>query len=62
MVDALAKLHALRWRRAVLWVLADNTHAQNFYARGGWTHDGVEREGDIGPVSTRQLRYVRELP
>jgi ribosomal protein S18 acetylase RimI-like enzyme len=62
MIDALATLHARGWRRAVLWVLADNTHAQDFYARGGWTADGIEREGDIGPTPTRQLRYVRELP
>ncbi len=62
MVDALTKLHAQGWRRAVLWVLAENTHARGFYARGGWISDGIEREGDIGPASTRQLRYVRELP
>ncbi|MBF9128868.1 GNAT family N-acetyltransferase [Plantactinospora sp. S1510] len=62
MVDALAKLHARGWRRAVLWVLADNTHARSFYVRGGWVPDGVEREGDIGPVLTRQLRHVRNLP
>ncbi|AVT31413.1 GNAT family N-acetyltransferase [Plantactinospora sp. BC1] len=62
MVDALAKLHARGWRRAVLWVLVDNAHARNFYARGGWVPDGVEREGAIGPVLTPQLRYARDLP
>jgi len=62
MVDALAELHEQGWRRAVLWVLADNRHAQRFYAGGGWAPDGVERQGDIGPVPTRQLRYVRDLP
>lgn len=62
MVDALAKLRAQGWRRAVLWVLADNAHARDFYLRGGWAPDGGEREGDIGPVLTRQLRYVRDLP
>ncbi|WP_407951957.1 GNAT family N-acetyltransferase [Plantactinospora sonchi] len=62
MVDALAKLHARGWTRAVLWVLTDNHHAREFYLRGGWRPDGAEREGDIGTVLTRQLRYARDLP
>jgi hypothetical protein len=62
MADALATLYRRGWRRAALWVLAGNAHAQRFYRRGGWTPDGTERESDIGPVRTRQLRYVRELP
>jgi len=62
MVDALATLHSQGWQRVVLWVLADNAHARDFYARGGWAPDGVERDGDIGPALTHQLRYARELP
>ncbi|GAA3747430.1 GNAT family N-acetyltransferase [Plantactinospora mayteni] len=62
MVDALAKLRAQGWRRAVLWVLVGNAHARDFYARGGWVPDGAEREGGIGPVLTPQLRYARDLP
>ncbi|WP_422773303.1 GNAT family N-acetyltransferase [Plantactinospora sp. WMMC1484] len=62
MVDALARLRAQGWRRAVLWVLVDNTHARDFYVRGGWAPDGAERDGDIGPAMTRQLRYARDLP
>jgi len=62
MVDALAKLSARGWPRAVLWVLADNVRAREFYARGGWRPDGGERQGEIGPASTLQLRYVRDLP
>lgn len=61
MVDALATLRARGWRRAVLWVLDGNARARDFYARGGWAPDGAEREGDIGPASTRQLRYARDL-
>ncbi|MEO3742134.1 GNAT family N-acetyltransferase [Plantactinospora sp. B5E13] len=62
MVDTLAKLHARGWSRAVLWVLADNLHAREFYLRGGWRPDGAERDGDIGGVQTPQLRYARDLP
>ncbi|MDG4789748.1 GNAT family N-acetyltransferase [Micromonospora sp. WMMD1102] len=62
MVDALAKLHARGWRRAVLWVLAENAHARDFYLRGGWRPDGAQREGGIGRVLTPQLRYARDLP
>ncbi|MGI5212177.1 N-acetyltransferase family protein [Plantactinospora sp. CA-290183] len=62
MVDALATFRLRGWRRAVLWVLAQNTHARDFYARGGWRPDGVEREGDIGPAPTWQVRYVRPVP
>nr|MDT0657892.1 GNAT family N-acetyltransferase [Micromonospora sp. DSM 115978] len=62
MRDALATLHRRGWRRAVLWVLAGNSHARAFYARGGWTPDGIERDDDIGPATTRQLRYARDLP
>ncbi|MDG4828639.1 GNAT family N-acetyltransferase [Solwaraspora sp. WMMD1047] len=62
MTDALATLHRRGWRRAVLWVLAGNSHARDFYARCGWTPDGVERDDDIGTATTRQLRYVRDLP
>jgi GNAT superfamily N-acetyltransferase len=62
MIDALAAMHRRGWRRAALWVLAENAHARDFYRRGGWVPDGVERRGDIGPVPTRQLRYLRDLP
>ncbi|MEV4757458.1 GNAT family N-acetyltransferase [Micromonospora sp. NPDC049559] len=62
MIDALATLHGRGWRHAVLWVLAGNERARRFYERGGWRPDGVERQGNIGPAVTRQLRYRRDLP
>jgi len=61
MVDALAKLHQQGWRRAVLWVLADNAHARRFYERGGWTPDGAARDEAIGQALIPQLRYARSL-
>lgn len=61
MADALAKLAAGGWRHAVLWVLADNTHARGFYERGGWAPDGEQRDDFIGPAPVRQVRYTRPL-
>ncbi|PWU57855.1 GNAT family N-acetyltransferase [Micromonospora sp. S4605] len=61
MVDALATMRARGWRRGVLWVLAQNTHARRFYERGGWAPTGQEREDVIGSAVTRQLRYARLL-
>ncbi|MEH1123438.1 GNAT family N-acetyltransferase [Micromonospora sp. CPCC 206061] len=62
MRDALAKLSAGGWRRAVLWVLTANTRARRFYERGGWAPDGVEREDHIGTAPVRHMRYVLPLP
>ncbi|MCW6008408.1 GNAT family N-acetyltransferase [Micromonospora sp. CPCC 205371] len=62
MRDALAKLAASGWRRAVLWVLTGNARARRFYERGGWVPDGVEREDHIGTALVRHMRYSRPLP
>ena len=61
MIEALATLRRQGWRRAVLWVLADNAHARSFYERGGWTSDGAERTDMIGPAAVRLVRYSRAL-
>jgi GNAT superfamily N-acetyltransferase len=61
MSDALGRLVARGWRRAVLWVLAKNTRARGFYERGGWSPDGGERDEFIGHALVHQLRYVRPL-
>ncbi|MEV2237123.1 GNAT family N-acetyltransferase [Micromonospora sp. NPDC049891] len=61
MVDALAGMRARGWRRAVLWVLRDNTHARRFYERGGWHPTGQKRDDTIGTTLTPQLRYARPL-
>ncbi|MCG5468591.1 GNAT family N-acetyltransferase [Micromonospora sp. LAH09] len=61
MVDALDAMRARGWRRAALWVLADNANARAFYERGGWTPTGDERDEAIGSAQTRQLRYTRPL-
>jgi GNAT superfamily N-acetyltransferase len=61
MVDALDAMRAAGWPRAVLWVLAGNAHARAFYERGGWRADGRRREDALGPVSTAQVRYAKDL-
>lgn len=62
MVDALATLRGRGWTQAALWVLTDNSHAREFYQRGGWTADGLERTEYVGSALVPQLRYVRDLP
>ncbi|MEH1167580.1 GNAT family N-acetyltransferase [Micromonospora sp. CPCC 205539] len=61
MLDALDAMRSRGWRRAVLWVLARNAHALEFYRRGGWTPTGDERDEAIGSAQTRQIRYARPL-
>lgn len=62
MVDALQTLAVEGYRRAVLWVLVDNTPARSFYERGGWMCDGLEREDMIGSALTPLVRYSRTVP
>lgn len=50
-----------RCRSAILWVLAANVRARQFYERTGWRPDGTVRESPIGRTVTRQLRYVRPV-
>jgi hypothetical protein len=45
----------------VLWVFAGNVHARRFYERGGWSCDGAERAGFVGPAKLPQLRYTHPL-
>jgi GNAT superfamily N-acetyltransferase len=61
MADALDKLASGGWQRAVLWVLAENGHARDFYERGGWAPDGEQRDDFIGPALVHQVRYTRPL-
>lgn len=47
--DARGRLAASGFTHGVLWVLAGNSRAEAFYEADGWTRDGGERVGDIGP-------------
>lgn len=61
MADALTALAHRGWKRAVLWVLADNAHARRFYERRGWSPDGERRNEYIGSALVNQVRYARPL-
>ena len=60
MASALAALEAERYRRVVLWVLADNARARRFYERAGFAADGgTNILTGLGGVL--ELRYTRPL-
>jgi ribosomal protein S18 acetylase RimI-like enzyme len=57
---ALAALRADGYRRAVLWVLADNVRARRFYDRAGFAPDGAcTIISGLGGVL--EVRYYRDL-
>jgi ribosomal protein S18 acetylase RimI-like enzyme len=60
MESALSALEADGYRRAVLWVLADNARARRFYERAGFTPDGATNIlAGLGGVL--EVRYTRDL-
>ncbi len=61
MVDALAKLAKVGGSRAVLWVLAANERAREFYEAGGWLPDGETRTEPVNGEPVDQLRYSVDL-
>jgi GNAT superfamily N-acetyltransferase len=60
MEAALTALEADGYRRAVLWVLADNARARRFYERARFTPDGATNVlAGLGGVL--EVRYARDL-
>ena len=60
MVSALDALRGDRYRRVVLWVLADNARARRFYERAGFTVDGgTNILSGLGGVL--EVRYARDV-
>ncbi len=61
-VDAL-RGHGVR--RAILWVVADNSAARAFYERQGWAWDGTRLERPLGGFpdfpSVVEVRYALDL-
>ncbi|AQT81501.1 hypothetical protein B1R94_22965 [Mycolicibacterium litorale] len=55
------RLRRAGYRRASLWVLADNLRARRFYERSGWRTDGVQRTDVIGATEVHEVRYATEL-
>lgn len=56
-----ARLAALGFRAAVLWVMVGNTRAERFYRGDGWRHDGARRRESIWNISVEVCRYGRAL-
>lgn len=56
-----ARLEALGFRDAVLWVLAGNARAQRFYDRDGWRRDGAQRTACVWGMPVEEIRFRRLL-
>lgn len=52
---------ARRYRSAYLWVLDTNVRAQRFYAKHGWSFDGVTKAAEIGGAEVTELRFCSDL-
>ena len=60
MTSVLDALRGDRYRRVVLWVLADNARARRFYERAGFTLDGSTNVlNGLGGVL--EVRYTRDV-
>jgi len=55
------ELRRAGFTRAVLWVVPANARARRFYAREGWTHDGVDRTTTVQGITVDVTRYSRAL-
>jgi GNAT superfamily N-acetyltransferase len=59
--EARSELHRLGFAKAVLWVVAGNARAEQFYRADGWTPDGLHRARQIWNASVDTVRYSRVL-
>jgi GNAT superfamily N-acetyltransferase len=51
----------LGFTRAVLWVVAGNARAEQFYQADGWSADGLRRAQQVWSVTVDTVRYSRAL-
>jgi GNAT superfamily N-acetyltransferase len=58
---ACERLVEMGFCHALLWALAGNERAEQFYLRKGWTPDGSKRTEVLWGVSAQDLRYRRNL-
>lgn len=56
-----AELADLGYRRAVLWVVAENTRARTFYESEAWYFDGTARSATVQGATVNEVRYARDL-
>lgn len=59
--EARGELSRLGFTQAVLWVVAGNARAEQFYRADGWTPDGLHRARQVWSVTVDTLRYSRVL-
>lgn len=59
--EARRELCRLGFTKAVLWVVARNARAQQFYRADGWTPDGLLRTRQIWNITVDTVRYSRVL-
>jgi len=62
MAAACGRLVRSGFRRATLWVLADNARARRFYGAAGWQFDGTVKHDDSRGFPVVEVRYSRPLP
>jgi ribosomal protein S18 acetylase RimI-like enzyme len=60
LASAMAALMADGYRRAILWVLIENTRARRLYERHGWAEDGA-RAVEQHAATINIMRYARRL-
>lgn len=59
---AVARLAALGFSKAILWVLQSNAQARRFYEVAGWWPDGQSKLETVpGGVELREVRYQKIL-
>lgn len=58
---ARSELSRQGFTKAVLWVVAGNARAEQFYRADGWIPDGLHRVRQIWSVTVDTLRYSRAL-
>jgi GNAT superfamily N-acetyltransferase len=58
---ARARLVALGFGHAIVWVLAGNARAERFYRIDGWTPDDGHRSQPMWGVTVDEIRYRRSL-
>ena len=52
-----ARLRALGYRRATLWVLETNDRTRRFYEKAGWAPDGARSAHHMGRATLPIVRY-----
>lgn len=58
---ACSELRRGGYTRAVLWVVAGNARAQQFYRADGWTPDDLHRTQQVWNVTVDTVRFSRVL-